>query len=391
MTRFAFFVFLGCDALFLLLGLTTLSISGDEAKLFFEGETLFASFLRLLAELFGQNDWTLRLPFIIIHLINLILIAKIAQTRLKRDSDIWFVVTLFAFLPGVNSAALLVSKAGFVMMGTLLFVLLYERRRTLSLLFLVVLTFVDNAFAFLFLGLIFYAMDRKDNILLGLCIALFGLSMTLFGFDMGGKPHSYFADTMALLATIFSPFVFLFFIYTLYRIAIKERHRDIFWYISTTAFMTALLFSFRQRIAVEDIAPLSVIAVPLMVRTFLSSYRSRLPQFRATQMMVTLLSLGVLTMTTLLSCFNKPLYYLLANPQDHFAYRFHGIHELADRLHQDGIDSVRCDDRSIMRRLHFYGIKEGGGVQLSLKPSQGAKKVSIFYNTIPIQTYYVTK
>ena len=80
--------------------------------------------------------------------------------------------------------------------------------------------------------------------------------------------------TMALLATIFSPFVFLFFIYTLYRIAIKERHRDMLWYISNTAFMTALLFSFRQRIAVEDIAPLSVIAVPLMVRTFLSSYLS---------------------------------------------------------------------------------------------------------------------
>lgn len=82
--------------------------------------------------------------------------------------------------------------------------------------------FIDNSFAMFYIALFIYAaMNRKMDMLV-LTLILFGTSMFLYGFDTGGKPKGYFVDTFGVYATVFSPFLFLYFIYSMYRILIKE-------------------------------------------------------------------------------------------------------------------------------------------------------------------------
>jgi hypothetical protein len=47
----------------------------------------------------------------------------------------------------------------------------------------------------------------------------------MYSFDTGGKPKGYFLDALGVYAAIFSPLLFLYFIYSMYRILIKEEIR----------------------------------------------------------------------------------------------------------------------------------------------------------------------
>lgn len=107
--------------------------------------------------------------------------------------------------------------------------------------------FIDNSFAIFYIALFIYGvMNRKIDILV-LTLVLFSTSMYLYGFDTGGKPKGYFVDTLGVYAAIFSPFVFLYFIYSMYRILVKEE--KIFYGISHSfSLVVSLLLSLRQRL-----------------------------------------------------------------------------------------------------------------------------------------------
>ena len=182
-------------------------------------------------------------------------------------------------LPGVNSSALVVNESIIVIFFTLLYIYLTKVKSKKYYPLLVLFLFIDNSFAILFLALFFYSIKTKDNIQLILSLILFGASMSMYGFDMGSRPQGYFLDTFGIYATIFSPVLFIYFFYAIYRIGIKH-DKDIFWYISMTAFGLSLIFSLRQRVQIEDFAPFVVIAIPIMVKLFIHSLRIRLKEFR---------------------------------------------------------------------------------------------------------------
>ena len=145
------------------------------------------------------------------------------KTVLKRKLDRVVSIGLYAMLPGVNSVAILVNGAYIAIFLTLLFVYLYMYGyKKASFLVLVLALFADNSFAILYLSLFFYSIFNKEKQLLVLSLVLFGLSMYMYGFDTGGKPKGYFLDALGVYAAAFSLFVFLYLVYALYRILIKE-------------------------------------------------------------------------------------------------------------------------------------------------------------------------
>jgi len=99
---------------FLLYGASTLSISYHEALTYFEGNSIAHYLSNLSTSFFGQKDLALRIPFIITHLITMLLFYKISGFYLKREEDRVFSLFIYSLLPGVNSAALLVYNAVFV-------------------------------------------------------------------------------------------------------------------------------------------------------------------------------------------------------------------------------------------------------------------------------------
>ena len=365
------------------------SISSSEADIYFNQSNILSFITNFSTSLFGQNDFALRVPFILFYLGSSILLYLLTDDYFRSSWDRVICLSIFMILPGVNSAALLVNESIIVIFGTLLYLYLYKRFQKEHYFLLVLFLFIDNSFAILFLALFFYSLKKKDNLLLVVSLILFGISMSMYGFDFGGRPRGYLIDTFGIYATIFSPLLFLYFFYSLYRVGIKLE-KDIFWYIAITALYLSLIFSLRQRIDIEDFAPFVVIAIPIMVKLFMHSLRVRLREFRKLHYLIATITLTILLINFLVFSFNKYIYLVLENPNNHFANDYHIAKELSIKLKQLGINEISTNDKSMALRLKFYDINYGKDTYItSSKPEYSDKIIDISYNDKVISKYYL--
>ncbi|MDD2385128.1 MAG: glycosyltransferase family 39 protein [Sulfurospirillaceae bacterium] len=388
---FYLFLILCISGLLLIYGVHTISISYDEAIIFFHGTNLVHYMALYSTKIFGQSDLALRAPFILFHLLSIILLYKIGKLILKRRLDRVLSVAIYALLPGVNSVVLFVNSGSIVIFFTLLFVYLYMREFKIgAYIVLMCSLFIDNSFAILYVALFFYALFNRKKDLLILTFILFSLSMYIYGYNTGGKPKGYFLDTVGVYAIIFSPFLFLYFVYALYRILIKEE-KNILWYISFFSLLFSLVLSLRQKLLLEDFAPFVVLAIPLMIKVFFNSYRVRLPQFRKYHNVIFTFVIAILLFNTGLCFLNQPLYMLLKDPSKHFAINYHVAKELAVELKKSGVTKVNIKDDKMALRLKFYGIEGDDSYRLTNdKEVDGyQRKIEIVYYGIKVRTFYL--
>lgn len=385
-----FAAFLFCYCLLILIYPNYLSISYYEATIFYSDDGYLGNIVRFFCSIFGQNDYALRGFFIFLFFGSLILFYKVSLDVVKRIEDARLATILFCLLPASGLSALLVMKSSVVIFLTLLFIYLHKRGRSwLSFAVLAISSVLDGAFAILFLSLIFYAVHKKDNPLIVVSVALFGISMTIFGFDTGGKPQSFFLDTLGIYLLVFSPFLFFYFVFAIYKT--KPEDRPIGWYISFWALVFSLILSFRQKIMLYDFAPFVILAVPFMVRTFFASYRIRMGKNKRIYKIGFALLFSSLFLSFLVSFFNRPLYALIDNKSKHFAYKYQVAKELADELKSIGATECTVLDQEMALRLRFYGINRGSDYIVGQKPLKNSKKVSIVYSNSKVADFYVTK
>jgi hypothetical protein len=379
------------DTLLLVYGASTLSISYKEALVYFEQENFIHYLVKFSTSLFGQNDYALRLPFILFHLGSILLLYKISQFFLHEKVDQLLAVMSFMLLPGIVGSALLVNAAGVSIFFTLLFIWLFLKGyRVWYMLLLPLLLIVDNSFMVLYLGLFTYAIYVKDRWLSAVSAVLFLAALSIYGFPMHGKPKGYIIDTLISYSLIFSPLLFLYFFYTLYRILMKEK-KNVIWFISFIALVFSILISYRQRILIDDFAPYVVVSVPLMVKMFMSSYRVRLPENRRGYKIMFVIVFMILAVNFVGTYTYKFLYLTVDNPKKHFAYKYNIAKELAEKLKELGIQKVTAD-KKMQLRLRFYGIEKGNLYKLSEnKIHDNDQKVTISYIKKPVKVYYVSK
>jgi len=368
------------------------SISFQEADIYFNSEfSLLSLITNFSTTLFGQNDFALRGPFILFYIGSSLLLYYLTKDFFKTERQRVISVAIFMMLPGINSAALLVNESIIVVFFTLLYLVIYKTKKRHCYLLLLLFLFVDNSFAILFLGLFFYSLAKKDNVLLVISLILFGISMSYFGFEIGGKPKSFLLDTFGVYASIFSPVLFLYFFYSIYRIGLKQE-KEILWYISATALGLSLLFSLRQHVKIEDFAPFVVIAIPLMVKLFSHSLHVRLKEFRKYHYIMMRIALGVLIVSFLGLVFNKYFYIFLENPQKHFVYKYHIAKELASELKKKNIYEIYTFDIKLAQRLKFYGIDNSKKYLLSKNLfHDNHRTIDIKYFNRIIEKYYIYK
>jgi len=373
----------------LLVLISDYSISYEEADFYYNSNNLLSIIVNFSTSIFGQNDFALRLPFILFYIGSSILLYLLTDDYFKSKWDRLIAVSIFMILPGVNSAALLVNESIIVIFCTLLYLYLYKVKQKEYYVLLLLFLFIDNSFAILFLALFFYSLKKKDNTLLIVSLALFGVSMSIYGFDISGRPRGYLLDTFGMYASIFSPFVFLYFFYSLYRVGIKH-DKDMYWYIAMTSLGLSLLFSMRQHVKIEDFAPFVVIAIPITVKLFMHSLRVRLKEFRKIHYTIAVVGLGFLFINFVVFTCNKYLYYLLQNPKSHFAYKYHMVKDLAVKLKELNIKSVSTYDKKLALRLKFYGIEHGINYFISLEKLDVVdQKIAIDYFDKKVVTYYL--
>lgn len=378
-----------------------INISYDEAQIYFS----HSSFLRkqgFLHELTGLSmsafgdilglDFAIRMPFVCAHLINLYLFYLLSRKILISHDDSILSVMIFMFLPGVLASAVLVNNAVFIIMLSLGALLCFSYSRFKTLIFLLALSiFISNAFITLYLALFFYALYTKNRAY-GVLGAIFILAwLFVFDFEISGKPRGYLLDTMAIYAAVFSPFIFIYFIYALYRIWVKES-KDFLWFISCVAFCLSLIISVRAKAPLEAFLPFCVIFLPQMLRLFLNSMRVRLPAFRTKYKILGAFLLFSLILQNLASIFNAPLYLLNQNAKNHFMYNYDIAKELATKLKQNDVYSVYTSDEKLRVRLKFYGIDSSFKARLSTQQcAKNASKISIEKLGKQIALFYLCK
>lgn len=368
-----------------------LSISYKEALNVFVNNSLLTILTNGSLYIFGQNDIALRLPFLIFYTFSVVLMYRITEDFFKKESDRLISIVIFMTLPGLLSASILVNSAVVVTFFTLFYIYYYNNVKKHSYILLVLFLFIDNSFAIFFLAIFFYSLNKRDNKLLVFSLLLFCLSMGIYGFDTGGKPRGFLVDTFATYASIFSPLLFIYFFYSIYRSGIKK-DRTLVWYIATTSLFFSFLFSFRQRIYIEDYAPFVVIFLPYMVKIFFHTIRVRLPQFRYRHYYTSSLVLFVLFVNIIVTIVNKPLYLILENPKKHFTYKYDLVKELSGKLKSNNINEVNSEDKELLLRLKFYGIEEGSKYYITTKEQYFYDlKFPISYYGKIIQTTYIIK
>ena len=389
--RLLFLAFLSFDALLLVFVIPDLSISYHEAQIFFNDTTLIHYIISFSTSLFGQNNFALRAPMIVLHILSVILLYAIAKPYVTREYDRLWLIGIYMLLPGIISVALLVDDAGLVLFFVLLYIFLVQRYKKFSYLLLVFLMFIDESFMFLYMGVSFYAYEHQKNRLFLMSTGLFIFSLLLYGFDVSGAPQGQFLDTLGIYAVVFSPILFLYLFYTLYRRALLAP-RDQLFYIASSAFLLSLLLSFRQKINVEMFAPYLMVALPLAAQNFYHSLRIRLPRFRTKYHVLFIISFLLLILNAISVFLHKDIYYLLKNPKDHFAYRLHIADTLAQKLQERGLTCIDAGDKQMQLRLRFYGIEYCDKYQLSeSKEKNSTNTVTILHRDIILYQASVTK
>ncbi len=374
-----FCVLLLCFSTLLILVADNLSISYKESLIYFSETGLLHNLTNFTTSILGQNNVALRLPFITFYIFSCILMYLITKDYFSNETDRIISTFIFMVLPGVISASLLVHNTIIVIFCILLYVYYYKIYKIHNYFLLFLFLFIDNSFAIFYLALFFYSLRKKENSLLFISLVLFGLSMQIYGFDSSGKPRSHFLDTFTLYSSIFSPLIFLYYIYVMYRIGIRGT-KTIYWYISVVALSFSLLFSFRQRIQIEDFAPYVIITLPIVVKYFFHTVRVRLPRFRRRYYTVVKIAICLLLLSVLIILFNKPLYLIIKNPKDHFAYKFHFAREISKKLKDNNIDYISTNYK-LQNRLKYYGINSGQKYVITFNETKS------FYLKLPINIF----
>ena len=355
----AFSVFLICliDFVFLLYAANSLSISYNEAEIFFQKRSLFGYILKLSTHFFGQNDLAVRGVMIFFHIASVVLMYKVSKFYIKLEFDRIIAVLLFVLLPGTLASALIINNAGICITLALLCIYLFHiKKKILFSLFFCLAFFIDGDFLIFYAGFFIFALYKRKPPLAWLSAILFLLTLYFFGFETNGRPSGHFIDTFGIFAAVFSPFVFIFFVYTIYRIWVKEK-KDLLWFIAICSFCFCMIVSVRQRLELEQFLPFCVIATPLMVRVFFNSYRVRLPKFRKGHKICTSLVMLFLIFNWSAIIFNQIFYLFLNDPTKHLTYKFDVAKELADKLKEAGVQDIATEDTRLALRLKFYGIK----------------------------------
>ena len=210
-----------------------------------------------------------------------------------------------------------------------------------------------------------YAAYYHKKELAILAILLFIASAMLYEIDISGKPRGYFLDTLGIYAAAFSPAVLFIFIYTIYRIWLKDR-KNLLWFVVTGTFCLSLIFSLRQKLELQSLLPFCVISAPLLLRVFLNSYRIRLPQFRKPHKISAVIAVIFLLISANLIIFNQIFYPILFKDktQKHFIFKYDIIKDLSKELKKLGILGVDCDNYETQLRLKFYEIGKNSNFHL---------------------------
>ncbi len=348
-----FVIFYICTIFYLAI---TTPITPHEAHIFYNTDDIVSTLMHWGDSLVG-GFLGLRIFFIGFGFLSIVLYYELSRRYFVERSDAYVATTIFMFLPGVLTASTLANEAIIVLPLVLYFVLMYERQSLWSLPFIMLaLFFIHEASIIFFVALLLYALVHKDK-KLSIFSAAFLIAFIYLakGIEIGGGPSGHFVEIFGLYATVFSPLLFLYFFYAMYRILLREE-KTLLWYISFTALAFSLLLSIRQRIHISDFAPYVTIAIILMLNVFKNSIRVRLPEFQKLYKRAFSVIIFFLGLSVSIIVFHQVFFLMLEDSSQHFAKRVYEPYFLAEELKSEGIECYDAAHGREIYQLKYYHI-----------------------------------
>lgn len=361
-------------------GINFLSFSIVDIKSI-ENFPILNNILNVSIYLFGKNDFAIRIPGIIMGFLSTLLFYKLTFFYLKKEKDRFFSAFIFMLIPGMIISSLVINKSIYIIFSVLLFAYLYKNLKVLSYFLLFFFIFLDKSYISLYFALVFYALYKRDNFLLVLSLIFLALNANYFNYAIKGKPKGYFLDIFGTYFLIFSPFVFLYFLYSIYK-GVLDKKKDIVFFVAFFAFIISTILSFRQRIKIDDYAPFTLIFIIYMVKYFLNSFRVRLPKFRTMYKFIFGFLFGSLILFDLVLFFNS------YTPAKNLTNSYYFIKPLVKILKEHKINYIKSNNKYLQTALNFYGINSGDKYILIYKKN---KKVSIFHKNRKLLEIDVSK
>ena len=331
-------------------------ISPHEAKAFYTYSNIVSTLMHMGDSMFG-NLFGLRVFFVFFGFLSILFFYEFSRRYFAKREDAYLSTFIFMLLPAIITGSTLANVAIIVLPLVLLFVLLYEKNQYILLPFIMlVLFFIHEASIIFFIALLLYGIlhkDRKLSIYAGAFLIAFVYLAK--GIEIGGRPTGHFAEIFGLYAAVFSPLVFFYFFYTMYRIFLREK-KSLLWYISFTALLFSLLLSVRQRIGITDFTPYVLIAIPLMLHTYHNSLRVRLPEFQKKY----ILGFRVIMATLIISSVSILLYQVMfditKDAKRFYSNSVYAPYILAEALKADNLHCYDGTDERERYQLQYYNI-----------------------------------
>lgn len=357
MGRIAFYFFSIFYAIALLYLAITLPIGTHEAVIFYTDEGILKRFTHLAEGWFG-NGLDFRLPFLLLGFLNIALFFIMSKFYFEKEEESFLATTIFALLPGIITSAILVNIAVLVITLVMAFLIFYAKKLVwLQAGVAILLLYFHDASIIFFISMAIFSAFKRDRVLFGISALLIAISFLYFNtLEVGGHPHGEFLELFALYMALFSPLVFIYFFYALYRIWLREK-KDILWYLAFTSFMLSILLSLRQQVIMTDFAPYVIVAVVLMVLMYQKTLNVRLPLFQKKYKIGFKIVMGSLIVSALIILFHKPLFLLYTDKTKHFTYPFYEPYWQSMELHEIGQKCYTAKNKKVQFQLNYYGIK----------------------------------
>jgi len=335
---------------------STTPITPHEAKIFYQQDTIL-SYLMHFGYDMSPTFLGMRIVFVLFGLLSIYLYYLFAKEYFKENSKAIKSTSIFMLLPGVLTASIIANISIIVISFLLVFFICYLRKNyILMILPLLGLFFVHEASIILFIAIFLYALNYKDKVL-AILSSIFLASFVYLakGIDISGRPSGYFMDIFGLYASIFSPLLFLYFVFVMYRILLREK-KDIIWYVSFVALIVSFILSIRQKVHITDFAPYVSISIVLMVALFDKTLKVRLPQFQKRYKFTQQVVFVSLFITLIFISANKLIFDMLHNKSEHFAYKTYYPYVTSISLHKQDQQCINNMQDKYKYQYLFYGI-----------------------------------
>lgn len=334
----------------------TIPISPHEAKILYASHDILHQLMKfgesLISGLLG-----LRVVFIFFGFLSILFMYELSRRYFTMRNDAYLSTFIFMLLPGIVTGSTLVNISIIILPLVLLFVLLYEKNHFILLPFIMLsLFFLHEASIIFFIAVLIYGVMNKDKKLAitsgSFLIAFIYLAK---GIEIGGRPSGHFAEIFGLYAALFSPLVFLYFFYTMYRILLREK-KILLWYISFIALAFSLILSIRQRISITDFAPYVMISIPLMLDVYNRSLRVRLPEFQKKYKLGFKVVVFSLFTSVFVIFLYQIMFFIMKDSKTYFSNSIYGPSLLAEELKSKGIYCKNTLNVRESYQLQYYDI-----------------------------------